>query len=377
MIQDARWVLSGLVACVPLVLASRGPFLEQVSNATWIFGNDLWNVTQEAVYASKLYLRGSELVGSATGHYMGYDGENNFAWTSAAITSRGKDYIDVGFSCNEGELHWVIFDDLAGAYQYFVNRALRDISILRTLWRLDPDLFLNGRTYLRDQTLPDFSLYQNATKVQDETWQLANGTFLTKYDFSDYVRERDFYGIYGPKVGSWYMHPGTDYHNSDHLSQTLTVHRESATGDSVQLNVVQDTSHFRVGEKIAQPADKIWGPWLWYLNDGDVKNAETKAREELAKWPYPWLKDPAYQSRGGVTGQLRLSDGRPASGAAIFLGETDTTRRPSVQGRNYYYTTQADAEGRFSLQDVRTGTYGIHAWSNGGAIYAVEGLHVG
>jgi hypothetical protein len=76
---------------------------------------------------------------------------------------------------------------------------------------------------LKDQPLPDFALYANATKVQDETWELANGTFITKYDFSDFVRDRDFYGIYGPEVGSWYIHPGTDYYNSNQLSQTLTV----------------------------------------------------------------------------------------------------------------------------------------------------------
>ena len=46
---------------------------------------------------------------------------------------------------------------------------------------------------------------------------------------------------------------------------TDQVHRESATGDAVQLNVVQDTSHFRVGAKTPQPVGKIWGPWLWYL----------------------------------------------------------------------------------------------------------------
>lgn len=39
-----------------------------------------------------------------------------------------------------------------------------------------------------------------------------------------------------------------------------------------------------------------------------------------------------------------------------------------MQGRNYYYTTQADAEGRFSLEGVRSGTYGLYTWSNGGAI---------
>ncbi|KAK8106447.1 polysaccharide lyase family 4 protein [Apiospora kogelbergensis] len=344
--------LSTLFACVTLSYANRGPFLEQIGNTTWTFGNDLWNVTQGAIYASNVYFRGTELVGSASGHYMGYDGENNFVWSSAAITSRGEDYIDVSFSCKEGELHWVIFDGQAGAYQYFVNRALPD---LKPTCATSPS--------------PDFSLYQNATKVQDETWQLANGTFITKYDFSDYVRERDFYGVYGPDVGSWYIHPGTDYYNSDHLSQTLTVHRESATGDSVQLNVVQDTSHFRVGEKVVQPAGKVWGPWLWYL--GSVEDAKEQSSEELAKWPYSWLKDAAYQSRGAISGDLRLSDGRPASGAAIFLGDTDSTRRPSIQGRDYYYTTQTDQDGRFSLENVRSGTYGLYAWPDGGALAGV------
>lgn len=151
------------------------------------------------------------------------DGENNLQFTNATIASRGTNYIDVSFSAAAGDFHWVIFDDLSGAYQYFVNRALPDISILRTLWRLAPEYFPNGRTHLKDEPLPDFSLYANATKVQDETWQLADGSFITKYDWSNAVRDRDFNGIYGSEAGSWYIHPTTEYYNSDHLSQTLTV----------------------------------------------------------------------------------------------------------------------------------------------------------
>lgn len=39
-----------------------------------------------------------------------------------------------------------------------------------------------------------------------------------------------------------------------------------------------------------------------------------------------------------------------------------------MQGRGYYYTARADSEGQFSLEDVRSGTYGLYAWSNGGAL---------
>jgi rhamnogalacturonan endolyase len=97
-------------------------------------------------------------------------------YTSASIVSDSKDYTDISFSSKEGDLHWVIYPDLAGAYQYFVNKALPDISILRTLWRLDPQRFTNGYTTTKNAPLPDFALYANATKTQDETFQIADGS---------------------------------------------------------------------------------------------------------------------------------------------------------------------------------------------------------
>jgi hypothetical protein len=42
-------------------------------------------------------------------------------WTSAAIVDSGSDFINVRFTAKEGDFHWVIYDDLAGAYQYFVK----------------------------------------------------------------------------------------------------------------------------------------------------------------------------------------------------------------------------------------------------------------
>jgi rhamnogalacturonan endolyase len=102
-------------------------------------------------------------------------------------------------------------------------------------------------------------------------------------------------------------------------------------------------------------------------NDGDIADAGRKHKEELAKWPYPWVNDTAYHSRGSVTGSLKLSDGRLAAGAAVFLGDSDI-KAPLAQGSNYYYTTYADASGKFSFADVRTGKYGLYAWSNGGKL---------
>ncbi|KUI54168.1 Rhamnogalacturonate lyase [Cytospora mali] len=352
--------------------AAKGPFLTDLGNQNWIFGNDLWNVTEGPYYATKLFstiLPGHDLVGSAYGHYVGIDGENNLEWTSASIVAEGPDYIDIAFSSTAADFHWVVFDDLQGAYQYIVNKATPEMEILRSLWRLDNQTFTRGRTNIKDDILPPFDLYGNATKVQDETWRLANGTYITKYDWSNFVRDRDFYGIYGPDVaGSWWIHPTTEYFTASQLSQTLTVHRESATGDSVQLNVFQDTSHFRVGNDTLSPVGKIWGPWLWYLNNGSVEDVAQRRIQELEKFPYSWLNNTAYHTRGSITGSLKLSDGRLAAGASVFLGDTDTSIRPLVQGSHYYYTTTAATDGSFSFPDVRTGSYGLYAWSNGGEL---------
>lgn len=63
-----------------------------------------------------------------------------------------------------------------------------------------------------------------------------------------------------------------------------------------------------------------------------------------------------------------LSDGRPAAGAAIFLGDNHANLTSLDQGKWYYYRTYADRDGKFELDNVRAGTWGLQAWPNGGKI---------
>lgn len=360
-----------------LVSRATGPFLTQVDNQTWIIGNDVWNVTQEVTYGVKLYYQDRDCVGGAVGHYVSYNGAaSNLNWTSASIVASGTyndtDFIDVAFTAIEGDMHWVIFTGLPGAYQYFVNAALPlGLGEVRSLWRLDNTTFTHGRNNIKDGPLPPLAAYLPQNKVQDETWLWPNGTgYITKYDFSAFVRAQTAYGVYGAGFGSWYINPGKDYYNGNHLKQELTVHRESTTGDAVQLNMFHGT-HFQVSSNDNIPVGKMWGPWLWYLNDGSAVDAEARAAVEFAAWPYPWLNDTAYQARGTVTGTLTLSDGRPAAHAAVFLGDNYPTKTSLDMGTDYYYTTYADAEGRFTFAHVRAGaSYGLQAWSNGSSLLA-------
>jgi len=194
---------------------------------------------------------------------------NNLAWTSAEIvkesTYNDVPYIDILFTADEGDMHWVIFSGQHGAYQYFVNHALPTLGEFRTLWRLDNTTFPNGRTVTKDGVLPPLSEYLPENKVQDETWLAPDGTgYLTKYDWTSWIRTQDYYGVYGNEVGSWYINPGKDYYNGDHTKQELMIHRESSTGDAVQLNMIHGT-HFMVSSADVFPHGKMWGPWLWYL----------------------------------------------------------------------------------------------------------------
>jgi rhamnogalacturonan endolyase len=67
--------LSLLFAGTPF--AKQHGFLEDNGDGTWIIGNDIWNMTQEKIYGSKLYYKDQELVGEATGHYVSYSKPSN------------------------------------------------------------------------------------------------------------------------------------------------------------------------------------------------------------------------------------------------------------------------------------------------------------
>ncbi|KAG9520070.1 polysaccharide lyase family 4 protein, partial [Aureobasidium melanogenum] len=153
--------------------AKQHGFLKDNGNGTWVIGNDVWNMTQDNIYGSKLYYKD----GAAS----------NLKWTSAKIVKTGSNYIDVQFDATEAEMHSVIFNGLAGSYHaYNVDK---------------------------DGVLPPLSKYAVSTKIQDETWKTPKGGYLTKYDWSVFVTEQEYWGVYGDNFGSWYLDPSFNIRN--------------------------------------------------------------------------------------------------------------------------------------------------------------------
>lgn len=73
-----------------------------------------------------------------------------------------------------------------------------------------------------------------------------------------------------------------------------------------------------------------------------------------------------------MSGRLVLSDGRPAAHASVFLGDNHPSKTALDMGSDYYYTGETDKNGHFTFRDVRTGDYGLQAWSNGGSLADVS-----
>lgn len=102
-------------------------------------------------------------------------------------------------------MHWVIFNGLAGAYRYFVNRALPVLGGFRILRRLDNETFTNAWNVDEDEVLRSLSEYAISTKIHNETWKTPEGEYLTKYDWSELIRQQEYWDVYGETFGSWYL----------------------------------------------------------------------------------------------------------------------------------------------------------------------------
>lgn len=324
-------------------------------------------------YTYQMFYNGKERVGTAVGGYSDTGGKltQNFTYGQPKIVHQSNTMLDVAFEAYEATIHYVMFSGLAGFYEYNVVKNLGEQGECRSLWRFDPLQFTEGRTNIKNGPLPTLKDIQTGYKVEDETWQRPNGSYITKYDWTCFVRNLDFHGVYGKDVGAYVIAPGKDYYIGDQLKQELMLHRESTTGDTVLLHMYHG-SHYNSEFSNYIPPGKMWGPWLIYFNDGSLEDASRRAKKEFKAWPYTWLKDSKYQNRGRVRGRLVLSDGRPASGAAVFLGDDGNTCN---QGSTYQYTSYADKNGHFEFSSVRREKqYTMQAWANGGRIGDVQNV---
>jgi rhamnogalacturonan endolyase len=223
---------------------------------------------------------------------------------------------------------------------------------------------------------------------------IHKGEVEHKYDYAAMFSQTPAYGWSSSKqkVGVWIVNPSIEYINGSPTMIELTGHidvKATLPADPVLL-FIWHGPHYG-GRGIQIKAEERWrkiiGPFVIYCNGGESheamwKDALSRAEREKKAWPYAWADAPGYEhtaQRGSVSGRLVVKDPQApkanAAGAwvglvhppyeATFAKGGPITIDWQTDGKHYQYWAKADAEGHFTIANVRPGTYTLYAFTNG------------
>ncbi len=283
------------------------------------------------------------------------------------------------------EYHIILMQGESGYYSYVIGANNTDtefeLSEFRIVYRCGSRVFDHAYNNERHGLQPTHKYMEEHEKLFDETFRLpdgekyTNGDVYSKYDYAGYFSENPAWGQYGHGYGFWLIPVSTEYYPGGPLKQELLVHY-----DGIVLNYFTG-AHFGTGAlHVPIGWKKFYGPFYQYFNKGDdpdalYQDALARAAEEQKKWPYQWVCDPLYPLvRSEVKGRLTFEDGSPCTDTTVILGKGgfDSGLNNSLviekQSSDYIYYTTTDAEGNFTLKNVRFGTYALFAYQTGGSI---------
>jgi rhamnogalacturonan endolyase len=267
------------------------------------------------------------------------------------------------------EHHILLMKGESGLYGYVICRNPKNQRLggeMRTMYRLDRSIFDWAYVSERTGQQPTYGELVQYPSVQDETWKMPDGTNYQKYDYSGYMAENPMWGHYGHGFGVWFMPVSTEYYAGGPLRQDLMVHQ-----DALILNYFQGSHYGGGGSDNFANGEKLFGPWFTYINTGDsaavIADAKKKALSEQAKWPYQWMEEPLYPlNRTTVTGQLNVDGRGSTAGAMVALGKPG--EEIYRQGGDFMFYAKADASGKFSIPNVRPGSYALYAYATQGSV---------
>lgn len=268
-------------------------------------------------------------------------------------------------------LNFVVERGSSGFYFYVTYCHNVDIPVrfvqARHVLRFDSDklkyMAINDNRMGR---MPSTEMVTAGEEVMDATFRLGDGSVYSKYNWQVFEGLHLLHGIMGENIGLWMMSASKEFYNGGPFKQNRTVHY-----DNVLLQIMQ-SGHFGAGGHWFPPKSgwrKIYGPHFIYVNQGENLaelwiDAKTRAYEEKEKWPYQWVNEELYPlKRTSVAGQIEITDGSSAADGWIILGDPDPHWQH--QGKGYLFYTKTDADGRFTLQHVRPGTYTLWAYVPG------------
>lgn len=334
--------------------------------------------------AKKLLYHGHSLIDNLSGNVVDPDRHNSFyldyhqdlkqcspVFDQVKVIQDDKNMKHVAFIDNYSELgleyHLIMKTEDSRMYSYVIARSNTDknftINELRTIYRLNKELFPKSYTNSRTGIQPTSDYTNQFEKLQDETYRVKDGEvystskIYSKYDYADYFADNSYWGFFGKEYGFWFIPVNTDYYPSGPLKQELMVHY-----DGILLNYMQG-AHLGTGDFVVKPGwEKMYGPWCIYLNGGEDKlvDALQVSVKEQEKWPYSWVSEALYPIlRSRVTGQIGLASKERIRLKVVLSQGTETFEKASS---GYIYYGETNEVGDFELNNVRPGSYKLEAY---------------
>ncbi len=231
-----------------------------------------------------------------------------------------------------------------------------------------------------------------------EVRRIKTGTYAGraehKYDYSVIMADAPAYGWISTKkkIGVWLINPNIEYLAGGPTKLELTGHLDVNPGGLPTLLNMFHGSHYG-GSSLVVAENESWtkqfGPFLIYCNSAEtpdqmMKEAQDKGRAEQKAWPYAWAADancPAADDRGTATGSIvvrdplapklvaskmqvglalpsyKSTDGGGRGGESLIDWQRDS--------KHYQFWTHADDAGKFTIRNIRPGTYTLYAFADG------------
>lgn len=379
--------LIALSACIPLLAWGADEMQASISNGGAYMTNGLVRLTIGSNgRATNLRVPSIANINflASSGIYFDYTASANAGLTpdKAEVVKLTDDYAEVRFSNTKGDIRWshgyIMRKDVQGVYCYVIAEGTptsKSVSVreARVCTRVQSG-FLDGYVdEVMQGKIPNNSVMADVEKnaqIQDATYRLPDGTIYTKYNWAQFIARDLFHGLMNGKSGIWNIPCSYEWLNGGPLRQELTVHATSKSPITIQM--LQGEHLGGAAHTYADGDRQIFGPFLIYINSGDsrdeiIADARAMALRQQAEWPFQWFENELYPTdRATVKGRIRINTGGSPEGLTVVLA--DPAKEIIRQGGKYIYWGKTDADGNFSIPNVRKDEYSLHAYATGGSI---------